>query len=380
MKKYLLISNAYPTQEKVYANGFLHRRVKSYEARGLNITVIVITTRVLKDKYYDGVHIKYMDEHEIRSHLITNEYETVMFHFVNPKMFYGVTTLEKASRPKIVVWLHGFEAEAWHRRYYNFLGDSRSLDAQLNRRETVYEPQRQFLKSIMTDSSYDITFIYVSEAFKTLYVDPFVGVVPEKYHIIPNIVDGDLFPYRKKEAADVKNICSIRPYVSKNYANDITAEVIMRLSKKKYFKTLTFNLYGDGPLFDSVTAPLKQFSNVHLHKGFVNQNDIPEIHSRHGVFLCPSRHDSQGVSIGEAMASGLVPVSNAIGGIPEFVPEGTGKLAGRDNVDEMVALYDDLYRHPKQFLKMSENASAYIRKKAGVETVIDQEIEVITGE
>ena len=380
MQKYLLISNAYPTAEKLYANAFLHRRVKAYAECGLDITVVVITTRVLKDKYYDGVRIKYMDTHEIASHLHTHDYNTVMFHFVNPKMFYGIKTMPQDKRPRSVVWLHGFEAEAWHRRYYNFLGDIKQLDAQLERRDTVYQPQKVFLQDIMTSDEYDISFIYVSEAFKSLYVDPYTEVVPRRYEIIPNIVDERLFPYRKKTAADVKKICSIRPYVSKNYANDITAAVIEQLSRKKYFKELTFNLYGDGPLFDEVTAPLKRFNNVHLHKGFVAQSDISEIHKNHGVFLCPSRHDSQGVSIGEAMASGLVPVSNAIGGIPEFVPEGTGHLAERDNVDEMVQHFDALYQHPETFLKMSKKAAEFIRKKAGVKAVIDKEIEVITGD
>src|SRR5699024_11358167 len=83
MQKYLLICNAYPTVEKVYANGFLHRRVKSYQRAGLDVDVIVITTKVLKDRFYDGVHIKYMDEYQIASHMKDNHYGTVLFHFIN---------------------------------------------------------------------------------------------------------------------------------------------------------------------------------------------------------------------------------------------------------------------------------------------------------
>src|SRR5699024_4539378 len=103
--------------------------------------------------------------------------------------------------------------------------------------------------------------------------------------------------------------------------------------------------------------------------------------SEHGVFLGPSRHDSQGVSLGEAMSSGLVPISNAIGGIPEFVGHGqTGMLAGRDDVDGMVAHYDRLYKEPKKFLKMSERASGAIRQQAGISTVTRKEIDVTTSD
>lgn len=63
-----MICNAYPTLQNLYANSFLHRRVKAYQQKGLEVDIVVITTKVLKDKYYDGVHIKYMDEYQIASY------------------------------------------------------------------------------------------------------------------------------------------------------------------------------------------------------------------------------------------------------------------------------------------------------------------------
>ncbi|MCG1009982.1 glycosyltransferase family 4 protein [Salinicoccus sp. ID82-1] len=378
MTRYLMICNAYPTRDKVYANGFLHRRVKAYQTYGIEVDVIVMTTRVMKDRFHDGVHIKYMDQHQVASFLKENHYPTVLFHFINPKMFHGITQLPKAERPNIVVWLHGFEAEAWHRRYYNFLSDIESLDAMLERKDTVFETQRSFLREIMTSSDYSIRFVYVSRRFKELYVDPYTGVVPKEYYIIPNIVDDQLFPYRQKVKTDRLNLCSIRPYTARNYANDLTVDFIMALSRKRYFSKLTFDLYGDGPLFEVVTEPLKRYGNVNLHQSFVPQNEIPDIHESHGVFICPTRHDSQGVSIGEAMSSGLVPLSNDVGGVPEFVEHGkTGMLAPRDDVETMVENFDHLYKHPKTFMEMSAEASRSIHRQAGVEAVIKQEMEVI---
>ena len=380
MQKYLMICNAYPTLENLYANSFLHRRVKAYQQKGLDVDIVVITTKVLKDKYYDGVHIKYMDEYQIASFLKANDYSTVLFHFINKKMFYGIDQLDAEERPNIAVWLHGFEAEAWHRRYYNFLENINQLDNALERKDTVFETQKEFLQDIMTRNDLNIKFIYVSQRFKELYVDPYVGVVPDNYHIIHNIIDDELFQYHKKSADDRLKICSIRPFTAKNYANDITVEVIKQLSRKKYFHKLEFNIYGDGKLFNVLTNPLKQFENVTLHKGFVKQNDIPLIHKNHGIYLGPSRHDSQGVSLGEAMSSGLVPVTNAIGGIPEFIThKETGMLAARDNVTEMVEHVEYLYKHARKFKKISEQASKSIKQQAGLETVISKEIEVITN-
>lgn len=378
--KYLMICNAYPTLENLYANSFLHRRVKAYQQKGLEVDIVVITTKVLKDKYYDGVHIKYMDEYQIASYLQENDYSTVLFHFINKKMFHGIDQLDGDKRPNIVVWLHGFEAEAWHRRYYNFLENVSQLNNALERKETVFEPQKEFLKDIMTRDDLNIKFIYVSERFKELYVDPYVGVVPENYYIIHNIIDDELFEYHKKSADDRLKICTIRPFTARNYANDITVDVIKQLSKKRYFNKLEFNIYGDGKLFNVLTNSLNQFDNVNLHKGFVKQDEIPEIHKQHGIYLGPSRHDSQGVSLGEAMSSGLVPVSNAIGGIPEFIThKKTGMLASRDNVSEMVNHIDYLYKNARKFKKMSVQAAKSIKKQAGLDVVISREIEVITN-
>lgn len=133
-------------------------------------------------------------------------------------------------------------------------------------------------------------------------------------------------------------------------------------------------------MFNVLTNSLRQFDNVNLHKGFVKQDDIPEIHKQHGIYLGPSRHDSQGVSLGEAMSSGLVPVTNAIGGIPEFIShKETGMLASRDNVSEMVEHIDYLYKHARNFKKMSAQAAKSIKKQAGLNVVINKEIEVITN-
>ncbi|ARJ51493.1 glycosyltransferase family 4 protein [Staphylococcus lutrae] len=374
---YLLITNTYPNQEKIYANAFLHRRVKGYQQHQIEMTVVVFTTKIKRDAYYDGVKVMYMDEAQLYSHLKNHHYDKLLFHFINYKMFRAIERL--AEKPPIVVWLHGFEAEAWYTRYYNYLSSATALKAQLQKKETHYEYQKAFLKDLMTRKDLEIQFVYISERFKVLYVDPFVGVTPERYHIIPNIVDAQIFPYTPKQVEDRFRIVSIRPFTAKNYANDLTVEVIQQLAKRRYFKKLSFSIYGEGPLFEKLTAPLKKYRNVQLHQKFVPQQDITHIHQQHGIYLGPSRHDSQGVSLNEAMSSGLVPISNAIGGIPDFIEHGiSGYLAPRNDVERMALYIDELIQNPDVFLQMSQNAASMIQRKTGADVVIQKELEVIT--
>ncbi|REI31664.1 hypothetical protein DOS81_01225 [Staphylococcus felis] len=375
--EYLLITNAYPNKNKIYANAFIHRRVKEYLTHHLKITVVVFTTKIKRDEYYDGVWIKYMDTSQLYNHLLYHHYDKLLFHFINYKMFSAVEMLQ--TKPDIVVWLHGFEAENWYTRYYNYLSSAASLKAQLRKKDEHYPYQKSFLKKLMERKDMRVQFVYVSRGLKEYYVDPFVGIEPDEFSIIPNIIDRKLFPYRQKNVNNRYHILTIRPFTAKNYANDLTVRVIQELSKKRYFKKLTFSIYGDGPLFDELTKPLKKMKNVHLYKMFVPQHEIPQIHAKHGIYLGPSRHDSQGVSLNEAMSSGLVPISNAIGGIPDFVHHGkTGFLAERNNVEEMVEYIDNLIKNPNLFLRISQNASKSIQEVTGTDTVINKEIEVIT--
>src|SRR5690606_33018004 len=92
------------------------------------------------------------------------------------------------------------------------------------------------------------------------------------------------------------------------------------------FAEWTFTLGGDGRRWDEDFAGLEKFPNVTLQRGFVSQNEIKALHDTHGVFLVPSRADTQGVSRDEAMSSGLVPVTTALESISEFVDSECGML------------------------------------------------------
>lgn len=67
----------------------------------------------------------------------------------------------------------------------------------------------------MTRQDMNVQFVYVSRGLKEYYVDPFVGVSPQTYKIIPNIIDKHMFPYKEKNEDARFHILSIRPYTAK---------------------------------------------------------------------------------------------------------------------------------------------------------------------
>ena len=133
-------------------------------------------------------------------------------------------------------------------------------------------------------------------------------------------------------------------------------------------------MIGDGKLFDEVLEPLSGFNNVYIERRFLTQREIAAMHREYGIFLCPSRMDTQGVSRDEAMSSGLVPVTNAVAAIPEFVDETCGMLAPPEDAAELAEAIEKLYQSPELFSAMSAAAAARVRRESSSAKTIDLEL------
>jgi glycosyltransferase involved in cell wall biosynthesis len=199
-------------------------------------------------------------------------------------------------------------------------------------------------------------------------------IPPEKYRVIHNPIDTTLFAYHPKPPEQRKKILSISSYASRVYANDLSVRAIQLLAKRPWFGELVFRFVGDGRLFDEVLAPLRQFDNVVIERRFLLPDELRDMHQKHGVFLCPKRFDSQGVSRDEAMASGLVPVTNAVGAIPEFVNAECGVLAPAEDFAGLAAGIESLYLDGNRFATMSLNASRRVRRQSDIDSIVAKEI------
>ena len=177
--------------------------------------------------------------------------------------------------------------------------------------------------------------------------------LPEShYEVVHNPIDTDLFAYHPKSTEQCKKILSIRPYTSRTYANDLSVKVILALTGKPYFKDLEFRMIGDGKLFDEALAPLRGYSNVYIEGLYLTQAEIAAFHREYGISLCPTRMETQGVSRNEAMSSGLVPITNAVAAIPEFVDDSCGILAPSEDAEAMAHGIARLFAKPDTFASL----------------------------
>ena len=378
MSDYLLIANAYPSERALYRNGFIHRRVKAYQANGIGVQVFYLHPPV-RNSYeyeYDGVNVQVGSSLDLAARLASIEYSKILIHFVSPDMINPI--LELAPLIPIIVWIHGFEAESWYRRWFNFMDSSENIRQALDKDGQYYQGQLKFMNWLYQTKALNLTFVHVSKWFQENIAEPDAGALSQNSFVIPNLIDDKLFNYVEKPVDQRMKVLSIRPFASRKYANDLSVKAILELSKRPFFSQLEFHIRGEGALFDETLEPLRKFDNVEIVNGFLSQVEIAALHKEYGIFLCPTRFDSQGVSMCEAMSSGLVPISTDISAISEFVDHlETGLLGSPEDHLSLAEWIERVYFNEELFSYISSHAAERIRSQCGEEVSVVRELEII---
>ena len=192
--------------------------------------------------------------------------------------------------------------------------------------------------------------------------------------IVHNVIDTDLFRFVPKDPEQRFRVLWVRSAANLNYGADLAVRALERLRDTPLWDRMQVTVIGDGKHFGLFEEAFADDANVTVERRFAVQEEIAALHREHGVFLVPTRLDSQGVSRDEAMASGLVPVTNDAGAVREFVDEDCAMIAG---VEDVAGLADGLRRlmeDPDLFLRMSRAAAARVRAQTSPEHTVDQEM------
>lgn len=370
----LLITKDYPRYDDLYRYGFVHKRILGYAEAGCRVDVFRFSNAPLQFDEFEGVDVVAGQAEHLRMLVEDGGYRTILVHAMDPLMWEHVKPLLEARR--VVVWVHGAEIQPWFRRLSNFGSDPAAQD--MARRASG--KRLAMWEDALRHPHPNLRVVFVSRYLAgQALCDLGIELPRGQVHVIPNFVDGELFRYEPKDPGQRKRILSIRPFASHVYANDLTVEAIRLLSGESFFEELEFTIVGDGPLFDQTVEPLRAYPNVRLEKRFLSQAEIAALHREHGVFLVPSRMDSQGVSRDEAMASGLVPVTSRVAAIPEFVDDHCAFMADPEDAAGLAEGIAKLWADPGLFQRMSAAAAAHVRGISGKESTIGKELVLVHG-
>lgn len=369
----LLVAKGYPSQSRLYHYSFIHRRVLAYRENGLRHDVFRWNGGGAGYDEFQGVDIISGGAAELSSVLSQAWFESIDVHPLYPEMWDVLQ--HQLPRTRINVWVHGAEVQPWYRRSVSYppgLARERAARATSIR--------LRMWRSMFALRHPNLHFVFVSEYLARIAMaDIGVELEPWQYSVIHNFIDGSVFAHSPKDPDQRRKILSIRPYSSPLYANDLAVEAVLALSRQPFFDDLQFLFVGDGRLFEETLAPLREFANVEIRQGFLTQQEIADLHKEYGIFLVPSRMDTQGVSRDEAMSSGLVPATNRVAAIPEFVDGECAILADPEDSRMLAEGIARLYADPDLFASMSRRAAERVAMQSGAAATIAREIELIRG-
>lgn len=367
--EHLVLTNHYPSYEDLYRNGFVHSRVRAYREKGVRCDVFRLRSDEITSYHeFEGIDVITGSQEALHKMLCSGRYKSVLVHFLDSSMWEVLH--RHIDNIPVLVWVHGAEIQPWYRRDFNNQTEEQRIVAKMKS-----EKRMEFWRGLLKNIPKNLKLVFVSNYFAEEVMEDLGFRLPEShYTIIHNPINTELFNYKEKSAEQRKKVLSIRPYASLTYANDLSVQAIELLAKKPYFSQMEFRMIGDGTLFEQTLEPLRKFNNVHIEQAFLKQDEIAALHKKYGIFLVPSRMDTQGVSRDEAMSSGLVPVTNAVAAIPEFVSNECGILAAGENAKEMAEGIAMLVEHPEKFTQMSKAAAERVRNQSDFKEVIKREI------
>lgn len=372
--KLLVIVPSYPNIGSA-AYQFVHDRVKEYK-KEMEVDVFCLDKNFKSHYTFEGVEVYGGTSETFSEYLLSNNYDKYAYFFLSSSIARFI--IRNMKKEKIFIFYMGSDCVTCRRR---FVKSSNGLKAKLKdlvkKRILLFF---EYLKIInikkINKKVNDCTFVFVSKWSKENSEKDF-KIKYNKFEIIPNYVDSDVFKYKVKKAEERLNVLSIKSYSSMVYAGDILQDIIIEFSKHMEFKYFTFNLYGFGKLFKEQTKNLKKFKNVYLKECVLSHDEIVDIQNHNGVLLYPKRGDSQGVSRCEAMICGLVPIASDSEAISEYTPKNTGYLA--NSIQGFIDALLYIYNNPKDYLDKSKEGSKFIKEKCSYKNTIEKEIIMLRG-
>lgn len=371
----LILAHSYPIKSSDYGGKFIASRVRHYQEAGFQVTVFFPSNKSrgrYKEELEDAHGTKIICAPLKKIERVADQIDAdqLAVHSPVPDFYSAIKNL--SYEMPCHLWIHGFEARNWRDLSFNF---TKEEIAQTGKRMDIMNVERQWALSEMFKRS-DITKIFVSNYMQNI-AESFVGEEAKNSHVIHNLIDPEIFHHSPKSEESRFKISSIRNFGRRNYATDLLCEAILHLQDQDWFSDIEFQIIGDGYYHQEDTEKIRKLSNIKIRKEFVSSKEVSSVFSRSGIALLPSRWDSQGVLNGEAMGMGVVPVTNKVAAIPEFISSEEGILAEPESSSQLAEGICDLIKNPERFIKMSRSAAVRAIEQCGPESTVKKEIEIL---
>lgn len=369
----LIITPMFPSLNKPYSATFVYSKVKEYIKNGINPDVAVVSNadKNLYQYNYDGIKVNKMSFDDLRNVIQKGKYKKILIHFFDRQICNSLLACDLDDK-EIFIYCHGADVDLWNPDIHSgyFLGDRLFSQKENELKEDRLDALKIFAKKPNVKWIFNTKW-NLDNARKA------TGIKFENHEIIPCIISEEDFKYVKRTKSQKNNILILKKMDDvRQYAVDLAARIIMRLSKESFFENLNITVAGSGDYQKELAHPLEKFENVKIIDRFFDHDKINEVFLENGILLAPSRYDTQGVTVGEAAMSGMVVVASKGTGVSDMLPEKLGTFFDNNKLEEAVKIISDIVNEKKNIEKLSEDFHNAISKTASKEK-IKEEISLI---
>lgn len=321
--KLAIISSRYPDKASPYNHMFVHVRALYFKSRGIELKVFV-PSKSNNSYQHEGIEVKLGSADDIIKEL--NSFDIYNVHLLNffPLVKDGGLKIYKflaeVNKP-VILGIHGADVFKYPEYLFDFSYSPHGIAKFIYKNYWNYPHIRNFIRHLNQRS--DSAVIFPSNWMKE-YTERLFEFKLANPKVVANGIDTELFDFKDLFENRYK-LMTLRPF-EKKYGIEQAIEVMRFLPDK-----FTLDIYGKGKDKDLYQKLIAQFGleeRVKIFERFIDRKNMPELFHRYGMFFALTLFDSQGVSMCEAMASGLLTISNPITAIPEFVKNDQTGLLG----------------------------------------------------
>jgi glycosyltransferase involved in cell wall biosynthesis len=355
-KKYniLFLASWYPNKTSPQAGNFIQKHAKAVAAFS-NVSVLHVVSRIQKDDFI------------IERKSVDNLFEVIVYY---KKITSKVPLLSnfRKFKTQLTAYKKGFEIiltefKKIHLVHLNVIFPAGifalNLKKKMNIPYIITEHWTAFLKSDPNKIT-DIQKHYinkistkahcicpVSEDLKSAMIEFGIN---ENFKVIPNVVDTELFQYRKK-TTDNKLFKILHVSNLKDEQKNISGllRVIKQLSNTKDNFIITIAGNGDIDTFRKKAKELIIPDKVIRFDGEKTTSEVAALMNENDLFLLFSNYENLPCVISEALVSGLPVLSSNVGGIGEMINDKNGILIEKGNEEALLSQLNKLINNYSLF-------------------------------
>lgn len=201
-------------------------------------------------------------------------------------------------------------------------------------------------------------------------------IEPGKINTIYNFVSRDMFnpalsqssPLKKNDKTVIIHLSNLRPVKEPLDLIKIFATVCNKSDKE-----LELWIVGEGPMKTEMQHLARELGVCPKVKFLGIKNIIGPILASADIFLLTSKQESFGLSLLEALSSGVPAVATNAGGIPELIENGkTGLLFEPGNIKQAANNILSLLKNKKLYKNIRQNGLDIALNKFGKQQIVDQ--------